>query len=120
MAKAELEDEVVLKLLHTADWHLGRRFRSFSSEQERELTRARLAVLDRVFGVAERYAVDAVLCAGDLFDEPLPPDIWWKELAERLARRAWKERPVFLLPGNHDPLLSDSIWAPDHKFRSVL
>jgi DNA repair exonuclease SbcCD nuclease subunit len=120
MAKAELEDEAVLKLLHTADWHLGRRFRSFSSEQERELTRARLAVLDRVFGVAEHYAVDAVLCAGDLFDEPLPPEMWWKELAERLTRRAWKERPVFLLPGNHDPLLADSIWAQDHKFRSLL
>ena len=49
-----VEDDIVLKLLHTADWHLGRRFRSFDQEQERKLTRARLDVLDRIFLAAER------------------------------------------------------------------
>jgi DNA repair exonuclease SbcCD nuclease subunit len=120
MAGRDGEEEPVLKLLHTADWHLGRRFRSFSEEQEKRLTRARLEVLERVLGVAERYAVDAVLCAGDLFDEPLPGAEWWQPLAQLFSRRAWANRPVFLLPGNHDPLLSESIWAKEHKFRSLL
>lgn len=119
-AELDGEDEPVLKLLHTADWHLGRRFKSFGEEQEKRLTRARLDVLDRIFGLAERYAVDAVLCAGDLFDEPLPPSEWWEQLAERLSKRAWTNRPVFLLPGNHDPLLPDSVWAKGHRFRSLL
>lgn len=120
MAERDVEDEPVLKLLHTADWHLGRRFRSFPEEQERRLTRARLEVLERICGVAERYAVNAVLCAGDLFDEPLPAPEWWREVAALFAKRAWQDRPVFLLPGNHDPLITDSIWAKDHKFRGLL
>jgi DNA repair exonuclease SbcCD nuclease subunit len=115
-----LEDDIVLKLLHTADWHLGKRFRSFSEESEKKLTWARLAVLERILLAAERHAVDAVLCAGDLFDEPLPSAVWWEAVAECFKKRAWKTRPVFLLPGNHDPLIADSVWAPEHKFRRSL
>jgi DNA repair exonuclease SbcCD nuclease subunit len=115
-----LEDDIVLKLLHTADWHLGKRFRSFSEESEKKLTRARLDVLDRILLAAERHAVDAVLCAGDLFDEPLPSAVWWEPVVECFKKRAWKTRPVFLLPGNHDPLVTDSLWAPEHKFRRSL
>ncbi|MBL8917283.1 MAG: DNA repair exonuclease [Myxococcaceae bacterium] len=113
------EDDIVLKLLHTADWHLGRRFRSFSEEASLKLSRARLEVLDRIFNEAERHAVDAVLCAGDLFDEPNPSSEWSAGLADCLARRKWTNRPVFLLPGNHDPLLQDSVWF-DPKFRRAL
>jgi DNA repair exonuclease SbcCD nuclease subunit len=115
-----MEDDIVLKLLHTADWHLGRRFRSFGEEQEKKLTRARLEVLDRILLAAERFSVDAVLCAGDLFDEPNPSRDWWEPVAEKLRKRAWKDRPVFLLPGNHDPLTLDSVWAPTHPFRAEL
>jgi DNA repair exonuclease SbcCD nuclease subunit len=115
------EDVVVLKLLHTADWHLGRRFPSFLREDvERKLTRARVDVLERIFGLAERYAVHAVLCAGDLFDDPLPLAEWWEPVVEQLKKRSWKDRPVFLLPGNHDPFLPDSIWARASKLRSAL
>jgi DNA repair exonuclease SbcCD nuclease subunit len=114
------EEDIVLKLLHTADWHLGRRFPSFNEEQEKKLTRARLDVLERILATAERSAVDAVLCAGDLFDEPLPPEEWWGQVADKFRKRNWKNRPVFLLPGNHDPLLADSVWAKGHKFRGQL
>ncbi len=114
------EDDIVLKLLHTADWHLGLRFRNFTEESEKKLTRARLDVLDRILLAAERYEVDAVLCAGDLFDEPLPQPEWWEQVALRLQKRNWKNRPVFLLPGNHDPFIAESVWAADHKFRRML
>ena len=108
--KSGVEDDIVLKLLHTADWHLGRRFRSFGEEEERKLTRARLDVLDRILLAAERFAVNAVLCAGDLFDEPNPPPEWCEEVASRIKQRNWKDRPVFLLPGNHDPHIANSPW----------
>jgi DNA repair exonuclease SbcCD nuclease subunit len=114
------EDDIVLKLLHTADWHLGRRFRNFPEAGELKLTRARLEVLDRILLTAERFVVDAVLCAGDLFDEPCPAPHWWEEVAARLHKRNWQNRPVFLLPGNHDPFVGESVWAKEHKFRRML
>lgn len=114
------EDDIMLKLLHTADWHLGRVFRSFPEEGALKLSRARLEVLDRILLAADRYAVDAVLCAGDLFDEPNPAKEWWEQAAARLKKSSSSKRPIFLLPGNHDPLTADSVWAQGHKFRSLL
>jgi DNA repair exonuclease SbcCD nuclease subunit len=112
-------DDVALKLLHTADWHLGRRFPSFPERDETELTRARFNVLDKILAVAEQRAVDAVLCAGDLFDEPSPDPEWWQPVVKKLA--AWRARiPMFLLPGNHDPLQPGSVYHPDHGFRRAL
>ena len=114
------EDDVALKLLHTADWHLGKRFPQFDEVAELELMRARMSVLDEVFGVAERNRVDAVLCAGDLFDLPNPDEAWWRPLLDKLRARDFGTRPVILLPGNHDPLMHDSVWSPEHPFRQGL
>jgi predicted phosphodiesterase len=110
----------MLKILHTADWHLGLRFRSFSEADQPKLTRARLDVVERIFGVAERHEVDAVLCAGDLFDSPEPAAEWWQGLARCIERADWSERPLILLPGNHDPLRPGSVWSPEHPFRQQL
>jgi DNA repair exonuclease SbcCD nuclease subunit len=114
------EDDVALKLLHTADWHLGMRFRSFAEHDERTLRRARLSVIDRILGLADHHGVDAVLCAGDLFDDAQPDEEWWRGLADKLARRPVDAAPVFLLPGNHDPLTPTSVWHPTHRFRGAL
>lgn len=116
---AEAEDDVVLKLLHTADWHLGRRFPRFDEESQKKLSRARLDVLDKIFGVAERNLVHALLCAGDLFDEPCPTSDWWEQLIQRFEKRRWHDRPVFLLPGNHDPLTPDSVWNKEQFRRNL-
>jgi DNA repair exonuclease SbcCD nuclease subunit len=108
----------VLKLLHTADWHLGKRYPSFPEETGKRLMRARLDVVDGILDLAVRRGVDAVLCAGDLFDVPDPSPDWWRGLAEKLKRRASDRMPpVFLLPGNHDPLTADSVWSSGHPFR---
>lgn len=113
------EDDIVLKLLHTADWHLGRRFPRFGVEAGKTLSRARRDVLERIFLEAERNQVDAVLCAGDLFDTPQPDEDFKSALLQVLNRLAWKNRPVFLLPGNHDPLVAESVWK-DPSFRKAL
>jgi DNA repair exonuclease SbcCD nuclease subunit len=114
------EDDVAFRLLHTADWHLGKRFPSFEESAEKNLRRARLDVLNEVFAAATRSVVDAVLCAGDLFDEPTPSQDWWQGLRDILRRLPPAFPPVFLLPGNHDPLLPNSVWAQGHPFRAGL
>lgn len=113
------EDDIVLKLLHTADWHLGRRFPRFGAEAGKTLSRARRDVLERIFLEAERNQVDAVLCAGDLFDTAQPDDDFKSALLQVLGNLKWKNRPVFLLPGNHDPLVAESVWR-DPTFRKAL
>jgi len=118
--RPEEEREVALKILHTADWHLGRGFPSFAEADETKLTRARLDAVERVLGLAESFAVHAVLCAGDLFDDPAPAEMWWRGLLRLFERRAWRDRPVFLLPGNHDPLQPESVWWETHPFRRAL
>ncbi|CAN5905865.1 DNA repair exonuclease [soil metagenome] len=112
-------DDVALKLLHTADWHLGRRFPSFDPNDQMKLSRARLDVLDKILKAADYNNVDAILCAGDLFDESSPDREWWEPVARKLAAQPSK-RPIFLLPGNHDPLKTGSIYESSHAFRGLL
>lgn len=113
-------DDVALKILHTADWHLGRPFASFAEADRKKLMRARLTVVERILlGVAEANRVDAVLCAGDLFDEPRPDKIWWQGLRD-ILQRTEPTRPIFLLPGNHDPLTEQSVFGPRSAFRRDL
>jgi DNA repair exonuclease SbcCD nuclease subunit len=112
-------EDVVLKFVHTADWHLGRPFRSFSKDGALRLSRARLDVLSRVLGEAERNQVHAVLCAGDLFDGPSPGADFRDGLLALLRTHGSPARPIFLLPGNHDPLTPESVWR-DPRFRSAL
>ena len=113
-------DDVALKLLHTADWHLGKRFPQFAEHDELELMRARMAVIDDVFGCAALHGVDAVLAAGDLFDTPDPGEQWWRPLLDKIRARDWSSRPLFMLPGNHDFLSNLSVWHPSHAFRQGL
>ena len=95
-----------MKLLHTADWHLGKRLEQFSRLEEQR------QVLDEICKIAEEEAVDAVLIAGDLFDHPNPPieaiELFYQTL-KRLTNQG--TRPVIGIAGNHDS--PDRIHAPD-------
>lgn len=86
-----------MKLIHTADWHLGKRLAGFLLDaQQREAIAALLAVVDR-------EAPDAVLLAGDVFDTPVPPltalETWSWFVNELVAERGV---PLVAIPGNHD------------------
>lgn len=110
----------MLRLLHTADWHLGRRFLTFPEEAQKKLSRARMDVVATILNVARRNAVHAILCAGDVFDDPNPSQDFWQGLAKTFKDQAGPHPPIFLVPGNHDPLTPESVWAPGHQFRSLL
>lgn len=95
-----------MKILHTSDWHLGKRLENFSRMEEQQ------AVLTEICEIADSEKVDAVLVAGDLFDTFNPPteatDLFYKIL-KRLANNG--RRPVIAIAGNHDS--PDRIEAPD-------
>ena len=110
----------MLRILHTADWHLGRRFPTFSEEAQRTLSRARMEAIPRILDLGRRNQVNAILCAGDLFDDPSPSEDFWEGLAKTLRDHPGPHVPIFLVPGNHDPLTSESVWAASHPFRSRL
>jgi predicted phosphodiesterase len=110
----------VLRILHTADWHLGRRFPSFPEEAQKKLSRARMDVVNKILDLGRRNTVNAILCAGDLFDDPTPSEDFWEGLAKTLRDHPGPHVPIFLVPGNHDPLTPESVWAPTHPFRSRL
>src|ERR1700687_3169722 len=80
--------DVVLRLLHTADWHLGRRFRSFPKEGQKKLSRAVMDVVETILDVARRNAVNAVVCVGDIFDDPEPAHDFWDGLARTFQGHA--------------------------------
>lgn len=119
----ETEDDVALKVLHTADWHLGKRVMRLSSVQRDTLSRARFDAVEQLFAVARSEQVDAVLAAGDLFDMPQPEATYWQALLKILRgldAEFWATRPIVLLPGNHDPIVRSSPWTPEHPFRQGL
>ncbi|MDA1014225.1 MAG: metallophosphoesterase [Planctomycetota bacterium] len=113
----------MLKLLHTADWHIGKQFgKQFDHEVSKKLARDRVSVIEQIMGRAQQYNVDAVLCAGDLFDEPDPGEQWWRAVCDVFTKcdKAGWNRPVILLPGNHDPLTHGSVFSNQHPFRRDL
>ncbi len=95
-----------MKLLHTSDWHLGKRLENLSRFEEQK------DVLNEICGIAETEQVDAVIVSGDLFDTYNPSaeavDLFYKTL-KRLANNG--RRAVIAIAGNHDS--PDRIAAPD-------
>ncbi|MCG8478898.1 MAG: exonuclease subunit SbcD [Spirochaetales bacterium] len=95
-----------MKILHTADWHIGKRLERFSRLEEQEHT------LSQIVDIADDEDVDLVLVAGDLFDTFNPgsdaQELLYRTLKD-LARDG--ERAVVAVAGNHDS--PDRVVAPE-------
>lgn len=113
----------MFKLLHTADWHIDAQpalLQGKRDEYKKQRYRTAEAIADR----ARREKVDAVVIAGDLFDRWEIKYAVLKRTIEILDRFA--PIPVYIIPGNHDPLIPDGVWdsrlwktAGDHVHRCV-
>lgn len=89
---------MALKLIHTADWHLGQTFFGYDREAEHE---AFLAFLTNL--LAERDA-DVLLIAGDVFDVTNPSASAQRRFY-RFLREANRLNPhlqIVVIAGNHD------------------
>lgn len=96
-----------MKILHTADWHIGKRLQDFQRLQEQK------DVLAEIVAIANQEDVDLVLVAGDLFDtfnpDPQAEDLLYSTLKDLTAGG---RRVVVAIAGNHDN--PDRIEAQDH------
>lgn len=85
-----------MKVLHTADWHVGKTLRGRSRADEHR------AVLDEIVGIARDEAVDLVLVAGDQFDRAVPNPESEEIVYDGLLRLAGTGAQVVVIAGNHD------------------
>lgn len=87
-----------VRIIHTADWHLGHTLHEFSRELEH---RRFLAWLLEVLG---EHQADALLVAGDIFETANPSavaqEMWYRFLAQ--ARRRYPNLDIVVIGGNHD------------------
>ena len=85
-----------MKILHTADWHVGKTLRGRSRADEHR------AVLDEIIAIARDEAVDLVLVAGDQFDRAVPSPESEEIVYDALLRLARTDAHVVVIAGNHD------------------
>jgi exonuclease SbcD len=88
----------MIKLLHTADLHLGKIF------HDQSLIEDQRAMLDQLTDILAQGSYDALLIAGDVYDRSIPsPEA--VELFSAFLGRVKSLGPspeVLILPGNHD------------------
>jgi DNA repair protein SbcD/Mre11 len=88
----------LIKILHTADWHLGHELAGWAREGEQ------VRVLDEIATLAVEHKVDALVVAGDIFDHQNPSSAMYKMLYEFFDRLAIKAPDLIsvIIAGNHD------------------
>jgi exonuclease SbcD len=87
---------VVVRILHTSDWHLGRSF------HREGLLDAQAAYVDHLVHTVEAERVDLVLVSGDVYDRALPPVDAVALADEAFSRLAASRARVVVTSGNHD------------------
>ena len=100
-----------MRILHTADIHLGSPIRSIALRNPdlgQRLKQASRDTFTRVVDLAIEEQVDALVLAGDIFDNAHPDLRTRAFLISQLSRASEVGVPTVLIRGNHDALL-------DHK-----
>ena len=96
----------MVRFLHTADWQVGMKAARFG-EAGKRVREERLAAGRRVIEAARQREVDFLIIAGDLFEDNAVDRTLVQQAADILASAPC---PVYVIPGNHDPLVPGSVW----------
>ena len=95
-----------MRLLHTSDWHLGKKLNSFDRFEEQR------NVMREIVSIADKQNVDMVVVAGDLFDTYNPSSEAQQLLYQTLYELSNNgKRPVLAIAGNHDS--PDRVESPE-------
>lgn len=88
-----------LKILHTSDWHLGQKFMGKSREDEHK------KFLKWLIDTINKYKVDVLIVAGDIFDTGTPPnyalELYYSFFAELKSTSC---QDTIIIAGNHDSI----------------
>ncbi len=87
-----------MKLLHTADWHLGQTFYEYDRREEHQL------FFDWLLKQVKTHEVDVLLIAGDVFDTQNPSaesqKMYYSFLRDITTQN--KDLQIIIISGNHD------------------
>ncbi|KQU08116.1 exonuclease SbcCD subunit D [Rhizobium sp. Leaf453] len=88
----------MIRILHTADWHIGQTLRGFSRDHEHR------KVFERLEKIVVERDVDALVIAGDIFDSQNPSGEAQQLFYSTLVRlsRANPRMSMVIAAGNHD------------------
>ena len=102
----------ILRILHTADWHLGKNLEGISRMEEQE------EFLNDFVSIVEENNIDLIMIAGDVYDNSNPPARAEKMFYDTLKRLSGDgERLTLVISGNHDNperLIAAGPLARDH------
>ncbi|WP_375002274.1 exonuclease SbcCD subunit D [Gordonia sp. PS3] len=93
--------------LHTADWQLGMTRHFLSGDAQSTYSAARDDAVVRIGDLARATGAEFVVVCGDVFDDPR---VSTRIIRRTLAALGEYPVPVYLLPGNHDPLDATSVY----------
>ena len=97
-----------MRFLHTADWQLGMTRHFLNDEAQPRYSAARRDVVAALGPLAAEVGAEFVVVAGDVFeDNHLAPRV----VSQSLEAMRGIGVPVYLLPGNHDPLDAGSVYT---------
>ncbi|MCP4318633.1 MAG: exonuclease SbcCD subunit D [Hyphomicrobiales bacterium] len=86
-----------MKVLHTADWHLGKTLRGVSLHEDQA------HMLDQVFQTVVDEEVDVLIVAGDVYDKTSPSEAAMKLYGDFLERVHMEtDAAIVVIAGNHD------------------
>lgn len=97
-----------MRFVHTADWQLGMTRHFLNGEAQPRYSAARREAVVAVGALAAEVKAEFVVVAGDVFEHnQLSP----REVGQSLEAMRTIGVPVYLLPGNHDPLDASSVYT---------
>lgn len=97
-----------MRFLHTSDWQLGLKRHALEDEARARFDQARFDAVARLLELAVAEECRFVVVAGDVFESNRVDERTVARGLDALATAG--APPVYLLPGNHDPLDAAAVW----------
>ncbi|HRV99281.1 MAG TPA: DNA repair exonuclease [Aminobacteriaceae bacterium] len=96
----------MVRFVHTADWQIGMKLAKIGDAGKR-VREERFSAARRVIDAASAHGAEFILVAGDLFEDNAVDRTQVRMVADILGKAPC---PVFIIPGNHDPLVPGAVW----------